>query len=114
LLHEGGGVAAGVLDSFGITLEQVRNETIKILSQNTNKQPRPATKSLSKTQTLDQFSIDLTALARAGKLDPVEGREKEMQRVIQILSRRNKNNPLLSENQVSVKRLLWKDSLKKL
>ena len=45
LLHEGGGVAAGVLDSFGITLEQVRNETIKILSQNTNKQPRPATKS---------------------------------------------------------------------
>jgi ATP-dependent Clp protease ATP-binding subunit ClpC len=95
LLHEGGGVAAGVLDSFGITLEQVRNETIKILSQNTNKQPRPATKSLSKTQTLDQFSIDLTALARAGKLDPVEGREKEMQRVIQILSRRNKNNPAL-------------------
>ena len=55
----------------------------------------PATKSTSKTQTLDQFSTDLTALARAGKLDPVEGREKEMQRVIQILSRRNKNNPAL-------------------
>ena len=95
LLHEGGGVAAGVLDSFGITLEQVRNETIKILSQNANKQPRAATRSTSKTQTLDQYSIDLTALARAGKLDPVEGREKEMQRVIQILSRRNKNNPAL-------------------
>ena len=95
LLHEGGGVAAGVLDSFGITLEQVRNETIKILSQNANKQPRTATRSTSKTQTLDQYSIDLTALARAGKFDPVEGREKEMQRVIQILSRRNKNNPAL-------------------
>ena len=77
LLHEGGGVAAGVLDSFGITLEQVRNETIKILSQNANKQPRTATSSTSKTPTLDQFSIDLTAMARADKLDPVEGREKK-------------------------------------
>ena len=94
LLHEGGGVAAGVLDSFGITLEQVRNETIKILSQNTTKQPRSA-KPTSKTPTLDQLGLDLTAMARADKLDPVVGRDKEIQRVIQILSRRTKNNPAL-------------------
>ena len=95
LLHEGGGVVAGVLDSFGITLEQVRNETIKILSQNVNnKQPRTA-RSTSKTPTLDQLSVDLTAMARADKLDPVVGRDKEIQRVIQILSRRTKNNPAL-------------------
>jgi ATP-dependent Clp protease ATP-binding subunit ClpC len=95
LLHEGGGVAAGVLDSFGITLDQVRNETIKILSQSVNnKQPRNA-RSTSKTPTLDQLSVDLTAMARADKLDPVVGRDKEIQRVIQILSRRTKNNPAL-------------------
>ncbi len=95
LLHEGGGVAAGVLDSFGINLEQVRGEVTKILSQNSSKPVRPGTRSTSKTPTLDQLSTDLTALARANKLDPVVGREKEIQRVIQILSRRNKNNPAL-------------------
>ena len=83
-----------MLDSFGITLEQVRNETIKILSQSANKQPRNA-RSTSKTPTLDQLSVDLTAMARADKLDPVVGRDKEIQRVIQILSRRTKNNPAL-------------------
>jgi len=93
LLHEGGGVAAGVLDSFGITLEQVRNETVKLLSQSVTK-TRP-TRTASKTPTLDQFGLDLTAMARAKKLDPVIGREKEIQRVIQILSRRTKNNPAL-------------------
>ena len=95
LLHEGGGVAAGVLDSFGINLEQVRAEVTKMLSQNAGKQPRTGTRTTSKTPTLDQLSTDLTGLARAGKLDPVVGREKEIQRVIQILSRRNKNNPAL-------------------
>jgi len=94
LLHEGGGVAAGVLDSFGITLEQVRNETVKLLSQNATKQPRNA-RTTSKTPTLDQLSVDLTAMARADKLDPVVGRDKEIQRVVQILSRRTKNNPAL-------------------
>jgi ATP-dependent Clp protease ATP-binding subunit ClpC len=94
LLHEGGGVAAGVLDSFGITLEQVRSETVKILTQNNNKQPR-TTRTASKTPTLDQLSVDLTAMSRADKLDPVVGRDKEIQRVIQILSRRTKNNPAL-------------------
>jgi ATP-dependent Clp protease ATP-binding subunit ClpC len=95
LLHEGGGVAAGVLDSFGINLEQVRAEVSRMLNQNTQKQPRMATRTTSKTPALDQLSTDLTALAKAGKLDPVIGREKEIQRVIQILSRRTKNNPAL-------------------
>jgi ATP-dependent Clp protease ATP-binding subunit ClpC len=93
LLHEGGGVAAGVLDSFGITLEQVRAEITKLLSQNVAK-GRP-TRTTSKTPTLDQLSTDLTELAKKGKLDPVVGREKEIERVIQILSRRTKNNPAL-------------------
>jgi ATP-dependent Clp protease ATP-binding subunit ClpC len=95
LLHEGGGVAAGVLDSFGINLEQVRTEVTRMQNQNAQKQPRATTRSTSKTPTLDQLSTDLTALAKAGKLDPVIGREKEIQRVIQILSRRTKNNPAL-------------------
>ncbi len=93
LLHEGGGVAAGVLDSFGITLEQVRNETTRILSQSAPKSRVNRTQ--SRTPALDQLSVDLTAAARAGRLDPVIGRHKEIERVIQILSRRTKNNPAL-------------------
>jgi len=93
LLHEGGGVAAGVLDSFNISLEQVRTETQRILSQGTSR-TRQA-RSTSRTPALDQLSVDLTAAARAGRLDPVIGREKEIERVIQILSRRTKNNPAL-------------------
>jgi len=93
LLHEGGGVAAGVLDSFGITLEQVRAETTRVLSQNAPKGRNP--RGQSRTPALDQLSIDLTAAARAGRLDPVIGRVREIERVIQILSRRTKNNPAL-------------------
>ncbi len=93
LLHEEKGVAANVLDSFGITIERVRAETIRVLSQAT---PRARlTRTASHTPTLDQLGIDLTAAARAGKLDPVIGRFKEIERVIQILSRRTKNNPAL-------------------
>jgi len=93
LLHEEKGVAAGVLDSFGITLERARAETTRVLSQGT---PRSRlARSPSQTPTLDQLSIDLTAAARAGKLDPVIGRVKEIERLIQILSRRTKNNPAL-------------------
>ncbi|HEY91861.1 MAG TPA: ATP-dependent Clp protease ATP-binding subunit [Dehalococcoidia bacterium] len=94
LLHEGGGVAAGVLDSFGITLEQVRTETTRILSQNAPK-TRGGARGQSRTPALDQLSVDLTAAARAGRLDPVIGRAREIERVIQILSRRTKNNPAL-------------------
>ena len=93
LLHEGGGVAAGVLDSFGINLEQVRTETQRVLSQGASRSR--SARGTSRTPALDQLSVDLTALARAGRLDPVIGREKEIGRVIQILSRRTKNNPAL-------------------
>jgi len=93
LLREGEGIAAGVLDSFGITLDRARTETTRILSQGV---PRAKlARSTSRTPALDQLGIDLTEAARAGKLDPVIGRVKEIERVIQILSRRTKNNPAL-------------------
>jgi len=97
LLHEGGGVAAGVLDSFGITLERTHNEVIKILNQMPKKQASVAKPSIL-TPTLDQFSVDLTAMAHANRLDPVIGRDIEIQRVMQILNRRTKNNPALIGN----------------
>src|SRR3972149_4595543 len=104
LLHEGEGVAAGVLDSFGINLEQARTEVNNVLSAGAPAGAGPApgrpassrpARTSSRTPTLDQLSTDLTAAARANKLDPIIGREKEIERVIQILSRRTKNNPAL-------------------
>ena len=93
LLREVGGVAAAVLDNFGITLERARTEITHILSEGV---PRSRfSRTTSRTPALDQLGIDLTAAARAGKLDPVIGRVKEIERVIQILSRRTKNNPAL-------------------
>ncbi len=94
LMREGEGVAAGVLESLGVNLEKVRSETNRILSQNVA-QSQGGTRSTSRTPTLDQLGIDLTAAAKADKLDPIVGRSKEIQRVIQILSRRTKNNPVL-------------------
>jgi ATP-dependent Clp protease ATP-binding subunit ClpC len=93
LLREGGGVASDVLDSFGITLERARAETSRVLGEGATR--ARTTRSTSRTPALDQLGIDLTAAATAGKLDPVIGRQKEIERVIQILSRRNKNNPAL-------------------
>ncbi len=93
LLREGEGVAAGVLESLGVTLERARAETVHILSQGVPKSR--AARAQSRTPALDQLGVDLTAAARAGKLDPVIGRFKEIERVIQILSRRTKNNPAL-------------------
>ncbi|GBD11267.1 Negative regulator of genetic competence ClpC/MecB [bacterium HR23] len=93
LLREGEGVAAGVLESLGVTLDKVRQETQRILSQAAG-QAREG-RATARTPTLDQLGVDLTALARQGKLDPVWGRHREIQRVIQILSRRTKNNPVL-------------------
>jgi ATP-dependent Clp protease ATP-binding subunit ClpC len=95
LLHEGEGVAAGVLESFGITLEQARAEVVRALSQSAAKPKTTARPVSNRTPLLDQLGVDLTAASRAGKLDPVIGREKEIGRVIQILSRRTKNNPAL-------------------
>ena len=93
LLSEGGGVAVNVLNSFGITLEQVRAETMRVLGQGGPK--ARLSRTTSRTPVLDQVGIDLTAAARAGKLDPVIGRVSEIERVTQILSRRTKNNPAL-------------------
>src|SRR3989337_1924128 len=96
LVREGEGIAAGVLESLGVNLDKVRHQVIHVLSQSSSTAPAQETKRPSKTPTLDQLGINLTEAARAGKLDPVIGREKEIERVVQILSRRRKNNPALS------------------
>lgn len=93
LIREGEGVAAQVLMSLGVDLEKARRQTLKLLGGD-SKTGSEAKKS-EKTATLDQFGRDLTEMAENGKLDPVIGREKEIERVIQVLSRRTKNNPCL-------------------
>ena len=95
LVREGEGIAAGVLESLGVNLDKVRHEVIRVLSQSSSVGPAAETKRASKTPTVDQLGINLTDAVRAGKIDPVIGREKEIERVIQILSRRTKNNPAL-------------------
>ena len=94
LLREGEGVAAGVLESLGVTLDKVRAETHRILSHSSGGSTQ-GSRTGSKTPTLDQLGVDLTLAAREDKLDRVVGREQEIQRVVQILSRRSKNNPVL-------------------
>ena len=94
IMREGEGVAAGVLESLGVSLDKVRAETTRILNQSVS-QGHGQGRSSTRTPTLDQLGIDLTAAARSGKLDPVIGRSKEIARVVQILSRRTKNNPVL-------------------
>ena len=94
LLREGEGVAAGVLESLGVSLDKVRTETHRILSHSTGATTSGA-RTATKTPTLDQLGVDLTAAAKSGSLDQVVGREQEIQRVVQILSRRTKNNPVL-------------------
>ena len=94
LLREGEGVAAGVLESLGVSLDKVRTETHRILSHSTGATTSGA-RTATKTPTLDQLGVDLTAAAKSGSLDKVVGREQEIQRVVQILSRRTKNNPVL-------------------
>ncbi len=94
LLREGEGVAAGVLESLGVNLEKVRAETHRILS-NSSTGTSSSTRSATRTPTLDQLGVDLTNAALGGKLDPVIGRDTEIERVTQILSRRTKNNPVL-------------------
>ena len=95
LVREGEGIAAGVLESLGVNLDKVRHEVIRVLSQSSSVGPAQETKRSSKTPTVDALGINLTDAARAGKLDPVIGREKEIERVIQILGRKTKNNPAL-------------------
>jgi len=95
LLIEGEGIAAHVLEDLGATLDKVRAEIERLLHDSTVEDSEPAPKKPSKTPLLDQFGRDLTELARKNSLDPVIGRETEIERVIQILSRRTKNNPAL-------------------
>jgi len=94
LLRENEGVAFSVLESFGITLERAREEVSRVVRQETAR-ARTVGRVATRTPTLDQLGTDLTALARADKLDPIIGRHKEIERIIQILSRRTKNNPAL-------------------
>jgi ATP-dependent Clp protease ATP-binding subunit ClpC len=103
LLREQEGVAAQVLINLGLKLEDVREEVLNLLGHNMDSGEssgggggeRTASKGKSKTPALDSFGRDLTELARQGKLDPVIGRQNEIERVIQVLSRRTKNNPVL-------------------
>src|SRR5436189_5779826 len=99
LVREGEGIASGVLESLGVSLEKVRHQVIATLGQQHPQAAETAAaggkSASSKTPTLDQLGVNLTAMAKAGQLDPVIGREKEIERVIQILSRRTKNNPAL-------------------
>ena len=97
LVREEGGIASGVLESLGVSLDKVRHEVVRVLSQSSGASTAVAERraSNSKTPTLDALGIDLTEAARSGRLDPVIGREREIERVIQILARRTKNNPAL-------------------
>ncbi|NLJ81226.1 MAG: ATP-dependent Clp protease ATP-binding subunit [Firmicutes bacterium] len=93
LVREGEGVAAQVLHNLGADLDRVRTQVTGQMGSGASGKARAPRR--SKTPTLEQFGRDLTAMAQEGELDPVIGREKEIQRVIQILSRRTKNNPVL-------------------
>lgn len=96
LIREGEGVAARVLENLGVDLGKVRTQVIRMLGETETTAVGVGGGSRSnKTPTLDEFGSNLTVLAVDGKLDPVVGRQKEIERVIQILGRRTKNNPVL-------------------
>src|SRR5690606_7238594 len=94
LIREGEGVAAQVLRNLGADFDSVFKEVLTLLGSSSG-QSAKARQKRGNTPTLDQFGRDLTELATEGKLDPVIGRTKEIERVIQVLSRRTKNNPCL-------------------
>jgi ATP-dependent Clp protease ATP-binding subunit ClpC len=103
LLREEKGIAAQVLNDAGVSLEQARAETLRLLGSDMPAGPAkagqppaaPRGEKKSKTPALDHFCRDLTQLASEGQLDPTIGRQKEIERVIEVLSRRKKNNPVL-------------------
>ncbi len=102
LIREGEGVAARVLENLGVDLNKIRSNVVKILGESKPQTVSSGTGSTStssstkaKTPSLDEFGTDLTLAAAELRLDPVIGREKEIERVIQILARRTKNNPVL-------------------
>ncbi|MEB3217661.1 MAG: ATP-dependent Clp protease ATP-binding subunit [Nostocales cyanobacterium 94392] len=94
LIREGEGVAARVLENLGVDLSKVRTQVIRMLGE-TAEVAATGQSGRNKTPTLDEFGSNLTQMALDGKLDPVVGRAKEIERVIQILGRRTKNNPVL-------------------
>jgi len=94
LIREGEGVAARVLENLGVDLSKVRTQVIRMLGE-TAEVSTGGSQGRTKTPTLDEFGSNLTQMASEGKLDPVVGRQKEIERVIQILGRRTKNNPVL-------------------
>lgn len=97
LVREGEGVAARVLENLAVNVASIRAEVIQMLGDNTevNSSNNTNMQARSKTPTLEEFGSNLTELAVEGTLDPVVGRQKEIERVIQILGRRTKNNPVL-------------------
>ncbi|MDY7076998.1 MAG: ATP-dependent Clp protease ATP-binding subunit [Chloroflexota bacterium] len=98
LVRQGDGTALEILNQLGITSNQIRRSTNRMLQRQpvfAGKQKEKQKQKSSKTPTIDQLAIDLTVLAEQKKLDPVIGREQEIERVIQILARRTKNNPAL-------------------
>ncbi len=97
LIKEGEGVAAMIMQAQGISSDQVTNELVQLLNQGQteNTSGHMNKKASKSTKTLEKYGRDLNELAKAGKLDPVIGREEVIQRVIQVLSRRTKNNPCL-------------------
>ena len=105
LIREGEGVAARVLENLGVDLNKVRSNVVKMLGESkpassstgssTSSSSSSSSSSKAKTPSLDEFGRDLTLAAQELRLDPVVGREKEIERVIQILARRTKNNPVL-------------------
>ncbi|GAE26003.1 ATP-dependent Clp protease [Halalkalibacter wakoensis JCM 9140] len=97
LIREGEGVAARVLNNLGVSLNKARQQVLQLLGSNEvgNSSGQSTGASNANTPTLDSLARDLTAVAREESLDPVIGRSKEIERVIQVLSRRTKNNPVL-------------------
>ncbi|MBE4906636.1 ATP-dependent Clp protease ATP-binding subunit [Bacillus luteolus] len=96
LIREGEGVAARVLNNLGVSLNKARQQVLQLLGSNESSSGHQGGGAANaNTPTLDSLARDLTAIAREGSLDPVIGRSKEIQRVIEVLSRRTKNNPVL-------------------
>lgn len=95
LIREGEGVAARVLNNLGVSLNKARQQVLQLLGSNETGASAAGSNSNANTPTLDSLARDLTAIAKEDSLDPVIGRSKEIQRVIEVLSRRTKNNPVL-------------------
>jgi ATP-dependent Clp protease ATP-binding subunit ClpC len=95
LIREGEGVAARVLSNLGVSLNKARQQVLQLLGSSDSNGSSQTGVASANTPTLDGLARDLTAIAKEGSLDPVIGRSKEIQRVIEVLSRRTKNNPVL-------------------